>query len=84
MKQNKWAEELYDWVESRVKFAIEHRSQIFQILGTLAVFIIAAGSLQYVPFLIGWFHISDLAFGRAMVYSLPFWVAFAIYLIWRS
>ena len=50
----------------------------------MAVFIVSAASLQYVPFLARWFHINDMLFGKIVVYSLPVWIAFAIFLIWRS
>jgi len=40
--------------------------------------------LQYVPYLVHFFHISDMLFGKILVYSLPFWIAFAIFLVWRS
>jgi hypothetical protein len=81
---NNWAEKLYDWAESRVRIAVEKKSQIFQIAAALVVFIVSAGSLQYVPFLVSWFHINDMLFGKIVVYSLPVWIAFAIFLIWRS
>jgi hypothetical protein len=79
-----WAENSYLWVESHIELLIKNKGQIFQILGTLLVFSIAAGSIQYIPFFIKWMHISDMAFGTTVVYSLPFWIGFAIFLIWRS
>ena len=78
------AENLYKWAETRLAMLVENRGQIAQIIGTLLLFTIAAGSIQYIPFLIRWLHVNDMAFGRAVVYSLPFWIACAIFLIWRS
>lgn len=79
-----WPEDIYNWFESRIKLAIKHRKQIFQILVAMLIFTLSAGSLQYIPFLVNWFHISDILFGRILVYSLPFWIIFALFMIWRS
>lgn len=79
-----WAENLYAWAVSRINLLIANRGQIAQILATLAVLLIAASGIQYIPFFIKWLHISDMAFGKVVVYSLPFWIACAIFLIWRS
>lgn len=80
----RWAENLYRGFERQIVRLIENRGQIAQIVGTLLLFVIAAGSIQYIPFLIRWLHVNDMAFGRVVVYSLPVWIAFAIFLIWRS
>lgn len=84
LNPNKWADDLFEWMALRAKFVMDNSSHILQILATLAVLIICAGGLQYIPFLIKSQHISDLAFGKMVVYSLPLWVSFAFYLIWRS
>lgn len=86
MKLNptEWAENLYSGVESRIKLAIKHRKQVFQILAAMAIFTISMGSLQYIPFLVSWLHISDILFGKILVYSLPVWIIFALFMIWRS
>lgn len=81
---NKWADNLSEWMESRVRYVIENSSHILQILATLVILIICAGGIQYIPFLINWLHVSDMAFGKVVVASLPFWIAFALFLIWRS
>lgn len=80
----RWAENLYRGAERSIERLVENRGQIAQIAGTLLLFLIAAGSIQYIPFLVRWLHVNDMAFGRAVVYSLPVWIAFAIFLIWRS
>lgn len=79
-----WAENIYDWFEYRIELVLKKKTQIFQIIAAILIFTICAGSLQYIPFFVKLFHISDMAFGRMLVYSLPFWIAFAIFLIWRS
>jgi uncharacterized MAPEG superfamily protein len=84
LNPNKWAEDLSGWMESRARLAAENRSQIFQILATLIALAICAGSVQYVPFIIDWLHVSDMLFGKVVVYSLPFWIAFVFFMIWRS
>lgn len=72
------------WFASRIQLLIKHRQQIIQILLAMIFFLFAVGSLQYLPQLAVWFHISDLFFGKVMVYSLPLWIALAFFLIWRS
>ena len=86
MKLNpaKWLENLYDWLESRINGLIKNRKQVFQILLALLIFTLSAGSLQYIPFLVSWFHVSDILFGKILVYSLPLWIIFAFIMIWRS
>ncbi len=84
IKPDVWAENLYDWIEARIKLVIEKKTQIFQILVALVIFTVSAASLQYVPFFVKWFHINDRFFGEILVYSLPLWIAFAVFLIWRS
>jgi len=83
-RPDEWAESLYDWAESRIRLAIEKKTQIAQIIGALVLLSASASSLQYVPYLVHFFHISDMLFGKILVYSLPFWIAFAIFLVWRS
>lgn len=79
-----WAENLYDRIVLRLKLANQKKYQLLQIAGALIIFIVCAASLQYIPFLARWFHINDQFFGKIIVYSLPVWVAFAFFLIWRS
>ncbi len=62
----------------------KHRAQVLQIVLAMIFFLLAIGSLQYLPMLAVWFHISDMTLGKVMVYSLPFWIALAFFLIWRS
>ena len=84
LNPNKWADNLFEWTASRAKFVADNSSQILQIFATLVILIACAGGIQYIPFLIKWQHVSDLAFGKMVVYSLPLWVTLAFYLIWRS
>lgn len=83
-RPDEWAVFLYDWVDARIKFVIANKSQILQVTGTIFVLIISACGLQYVPFLAGWLHISDMQYGKILVYSLPIWVILAVFIIWRS
>ncbi len=72
------------WLDTRIQLLIKHRVQVVQIILALIFFLLAVGSLQYLPMLAVWFHVSDMALGKVMVYSLPVWVALAFFLIWRS
>ena len=72
------------WLASRVQLLVKHRAQILQILLAMVFFLLSVGSLQYIPQLAVWFHISDKFFGEVMVYSLPAWIILAFFLIWRS
>lgn len=72
------------WLASRIQLLVKHRQQIIQILLAIIFFLLSVGSLQYIPQLAVWFHISDMFFGKVMVYSLPVWIALAFFLIWRS
>lgn len=60
------------------------RKEIFRITRALAFFILAMFSLQYVPFIALKFKINDVELGEIMVFSLPFFIGYAFYRIWRS
>ena len=72
------------WLATRIQLLIKHRVQVFQIILAIIFFLLSVGSLQYLPMLAVWFHISDMMLGKVMVYSLPVWIALAFFLIWRS
>jgi hypothetical protein len=72
------------WLATRVQLLVKHRVEVLQIVLALIFFLLSVGSLQYLPMLTVWFHISDMTLGKVMVYSLPFWIALAFFLIWRS
>jgi hypothetical protein len=73
-----------EWLNYQIQQIIEHRKQLFQIFLAMVFFAVSVASLQYVPYLAVKFHISDMFFGKAMVYSLPAWILLAFILIWRS
>ena len=70
--------------EGWLQLLVKNRVQVLQIVLAIVFFLLAIGSLQYLPMLAVWFHISDMTLGKVMVYSLPFWIVLAFILIWRS
>ena len=72
------------WLATHIQLLVKHRVQVLQIVLAMIFFLLSVGSLQYLPMLAVWFHINDMTLGKVMVYSLPFWIALAFFLIWRS
>ncbi len=79
-----WPSFLAKWTKEQVQIIIENRWQILQVFASMVLFLLFVGSLQYIPFLVDWLHISNKTFGKIVVYSLPFWVLVALFLVWRS
>ena len=62
----------------------DSRREILRIVLAASVFLLAILALQYLPLIVKIFKIDDMKFGKAMVYSLPFFIGFAFFKIWKS
>ena len=62
----------------------DSRKEIKSGFITLAILLFVIFAIQYIPLIALTFKIKDVIIGRVMVYSLPVFIGYVFYRIWKS
>ena len=60
------------------------KPKLSHIIITICMLVLFFLLVQFIPWVVKYFHINDLKIGKILVYSLPIPFGITVYLVWRS